>query len=61
MLKKIKCPVCQNVGLFIELDENSVAITSGKPLKEFNCITVCSVCKRKIKYDVRNLTHNSNQ
>lgn len=52
MLKRLECPVCSNKGLKIELKDGEKIITSGKPLKDYNCVAFCSVCKRKIKYDI---------
>lgn len=48
----IKCPACQNRGLRIDINNGYKVVTSGRPMKDFPCVTTCTVCKRKIKYDV---------
>lgn len=52
MVKIWECPACHNAGLKIEVKNGYKVVTSGKPLSEFPCMTLCKVCKRKIKYDV---------
>lgn len=51
-MKMYECPVCRRYGLKIELDKGYHIKASGRPLKEFDCVTNCIVCKRKIKYTV---------
>ena len=52
MVKSYKCPACDNKGINVDINKGYKVITTGRPLKEFPSIIVCSVCKRKIKYDV---------
>ncbi len=52
MQVQIECPVCYNNGLLIELNNGCRIVTSGKPLKEYPCVCVCKICKRKIRYEV---------
>lgn len=52
MEKNYECPACNNLGLKVEVPEEKKVLTTGKPLKELPCVVLCSVCKRKIRYEV---------
>lgn len=52
MVKIYECPTCNNLGLKVDLPEGKRIVTTGKPIKELPCVVLCSVCKRKIRYEV---------
>lgn len=52
MLNFYECPACGNKGLKIDIADGFKIVTTGKPIREMQCAIMCSVCKRKIKYDV---------
>lgn len=52
MVKICECPACGNKGVKVEINSGYHVITTGRPLKEFPSVVLCTVCKRKIKYDV---------
>lgn len=47
-----ECPCCMNKGLNVELDAGKRLVTTGHKLSEYPFVTICKVCKRKIRYDV---------
>lgn len=52
MLKVWECPACHNKGLKVDINNGFKLVASGRPMKDYPCVCVCSVCKRRIKYDV---------
>lgn len=52
MVKICECPACNNNGLKIEINSGYRVVTTGRPMKDFPSVVLCTVCKRKIKYDV---------
>lgn len=52
MQKVLECPCCMNNGLQIELNKGYRLVANGRKMSEYPFITVCKVCKRKIRYDV---------
>jgi hypothetical protein len=52
MEKIVECPICANDGLKIELKQGERFVATGRALKDYPCVAVCKVCKRKIKYAV---------
>ncbi len=52
MQKIEECPCCLNKGLHIELNKGYRLVSNGRKMSEYPFITVCKVCKRKIRYDV---------
>ena len=52
MEKIVECPICANDGLKIELKQGERFVATGRALKDYPCVAVCKVCKRKIRYAV---------
>lgn len=52
MVKCYDCPACHNKGIKVEVNKGHKVVTTGRPMKDFPSIVLCTVCKRKIKYDV---------
>lgn len=52
MVKIYECPACRNKGIKVDINKGYRAITTGRPMKDFPSVVLCTVCKRKIKYDV---------
>lgn len=52
MVKTYECPACGNKGLKIDINKGFRVVTTGRPMKDFPSVVLCSICKRKIKYDV---------
>lgn len=52
MVKYYDCPACCNKGIKVDINKGYKVVTTGRPMKDFPSVVVCSVCKRKIKYDV---------
>ena len=52
MVKTYTCPACGNKGINVEINTGYKVVTTGRPMKDFPSVVLCTVCKRKIKYDV---------
>ena len=52
MVKIVECPICKNSGLMIEINKGFRFVATGRALKDYPCVAVCKVCKRRIKYAV---------
>lgn len=53
MVKYIECPACHKRAVRVDISsENYQAVTSGRPLSEFPCMSRCQNCFRRIKYAV---------
>lgn len=52
MVKICECPACCNKGIKVDINKGYRVATTGRPMRDFPSVVVCSVCKRKIKYDV---------
>lgn len=52
MVKCFQCPACSNKGIYVDVNRGYKVVTTGRPMKEFPSVVLCTVCKRKIKYDV---------
>lgn len=46
------CPACGNKGIKVDINKGYRVVTTGRPMKDFPSVVLCTVCKRKIKYDV---------
>ena len=52
MVKQYDCPACGNKGLKVDINKGYKVVTTGRPMRNFPSVVLCTVCKRKIKYDV---------
>lgn len=52
MVSYCDCPACGNKGIKVEINKGYKVVTTGRPMREFPSVVLCTVCKRKIKYDV---------
>lgn len=52
MVKVCDCPACGNKGIKVDINTGYKIITTGRPMRDFPSVVLCTVCKRKIKYDV---------
>ena len=52
MVKCFDCPACSYKGIKVDINKGYRVVTTGRPMKDFPSVVLCTVCKRKIKYDV---------